>query len=441
MKVLVPALAGLLVSTALLTPALAENPAPNSIAPADLTNEISQIDSEISSAKAEAKSYSGGLIQSLIQARVQTLELTRAILQNRKVAGEGGATVAITVPSSKPDPDRAAAILKQIDAQKGVVKAAEAAAKQSGGLVQAIALSRVETEKLTLANLRAAWLQAKYGAVLPISVQPPSSTASKSSTKAASASPAPQTDTAGATADAPEWADPAHPEIDYTSGIFSELHKEGFKISGWWGILSSKAQIDDSPKVLSINVSDYGDGFQVSHPALQVACSEGTPAVVYNADTYIMTDYSSSTVPTTYRIDENPPQTDHWSKLTGSKGSGLFDRRGEEMIRKLYSAKKLFVRIVESNGEKHDALFNLAGARPALEAVATACKFSLLELSRDDYRAIQTMLNAGGYSAGTPDGQWGPGSRAAMKRYQEDQGLHATGVPDRPTLEKMGLKF
>ncbi|MDE4142960.1 peptidoglycan-binding domain-containing protein [Phaeobacter gallaeciensis] len=65
----------------------------------------------------------------------------------------------------------------------------------------------------------------------------------------------------------------------------------------------------------------------------------------------------------------------------------------------------------------------------------------LIKLTRDDYKAIQTMLNAGGFNAGDPDGVWGNGSKKALRKFQEANGLSATGAPDRKTLKAMGLNL
>ena len=61
-----------------------------------------------------------------------------------------------------------------------------------------------------------------------------------------------------------------------------------------------------------------------------------------------------------------------------------------------------------------------------------------LDLSRGDYRAIQTMLNAGGFNVSTPDGNWGNGSRNAIRAFQELKGFAPTGAPE-ATLEALGL--
>ncbi len=108
-------------------------------------------------------------------------------------------------------------------------------------------------------------------------------------------------------------------------------------------------------------------------------------------------------------------------------------------MRNLYNAEEFFIRLTDGNGRRYDAEFDLAGIQEAIEAVAGACGWSTLDLSADDYRAIQTMLNAGGFDAGTPDGVWGTGSRNALRAFQEQNGLPPTGAPDRATLEALGV--
>jgi hypothetical protein len=395
--------------------------------------DIAQLDKDIAEAEADAARYEGGLVHVLALARAETMKLTRAIMQNRIEAQRGGAVVEISVPATPPDPERAAAVLQEIEAQKSVIEQTEREAAAGSGLVGALAQSRVQTEKLTLATLKATWFQAQYGMMLPAAMPEGAPAPSPESEQPAQEKPA--------DASTPEWTDPAHPEIDYTRPLFQQLASEGFKISGWWGILESRAEVDDTPKVLAVNLSAYKDGFQVSQPRLLVQCSEGSASVVYDADDYLLTEYSVDHIPVTYRIDNDDAVSDRWSKLTSSKGGGLFEGRSQDMIRKLYNADQLFARIVENNGKRHDATFDLAGARTALDAVAAACGFSTLSLTTADYRSIQTMLNAAGFDAGTPDGVWGSGSSSAMRTYQAAEGLPETGAPDRATLKHMGMNF
>ncbi len=83
----------------------------------------------------------------------------------------------------------------------------------------------------------------------------------------------------------------------------------------------------------------------------------------------------------------------------------------------------------------------MRGSKEAVEAVAAACGFSTLKLSKDDLKAIQSLLNNAGFDAGTPDGAWGNGSKRAMRAFQETQGLKMTGAPDEASLRALGIEF
>ena len=112
------------------------------------------------------------LVGILMQSRLETARLTLALVENQKLASEGAGTVEIVVPAVQPDPEKAAEILKDIITQQGVIAEAEKEVANSGGLVQAVAMSRVQAEKLLLSQLNAAWYQAKYGISLPMFQQP-----------------------------------------------------------------------------------------------------------------------------------------------------------------------------------------------------------------------------------------------------------------------------
>ncbi|WP_339934480.1 peptidoglycan-binding domain-containing protein [Vreelandella glaciei] len=126
--------------------------------------------------------------------------------------------------------------------------------------------------------------------------------------------------------------------------------------------------------------------------------------------------------------------------VTSNKGAGIFGDEAESMLRDLYDAEKFFIRITDSNGQRHDAEFDLTGVQNTIDSVASACGWTTLDLTQDDYRAIQMMLNAGGFEAGKPDGIWGAGSRSAMRDFQEKQGLTASGAPNRETLQALGVE-
>lgn len=59
--------------------------------------------------------------------------------------------------------------------------------------------------------------------------------------------------------------------------------------------------------------------------------------------------------------------------------------------------------------------------------------------STDRYREIQQALSDKGYFAGQPDGNWGPDSTDALKRFQRDQNLTEDGKIGSLSLIALGL--
>lgn len=399
---------------------------------ADFSADIADVTQRIEDAEKTVSQFEGGVIKALAQYRLEVLKMNRALLENRQLSADAGISPDLVVPTVEPDLARAAEILTDIQTQTEVVAAAEAEAKNSGGLVQAMALTRVETEKLTLAQLKLAWYQAQYGISTP---------------QLAAAAPPPVSDEIAkdalppAESNAPAWADPDYPDIDYTSGVFSGLAKEGFVMAGWYGILETRAEIDDSPKVLAINFSDYDPEAFQDKRRLLLQCNEGTPSIVYDVDSFMSYNYRSDVVRVTYRIDGADAVNASWSKLTSNQGTGIFGASSIDLMLKLMKSEKLFLRTYDNNGKTYDGSFDMRGSVKAVEAVAAACGFSTLDLSKDDLKAIQSLLNNAGFDAGTPDGAWGNGSKRAMRAFQESKGLRVTGAPDAASLRALGIEF
>lgn len=413
------------IALAAAVPALAQD--------ASLSTELVDIERQLKEIEAQAARYEGRLILTLLDARREALLLARTLVENRINAEAGAATVEVAVPAVQPDEARAAQILGEMAAVQQRIEEAEREAASGGGLIQALALSRAETEKLTLAQLQMGYLQAKYGIAFPVMVPQPATSAP---------APAPAADTATPPEGAAQtvaWADSRFPAIDYTLAPFEQAHRDGHRISGWWTIESSRAAVDDSPQIIALNHSQFQPNNFMGQTALVARCIEGETAFVFVQDDFLMNDFRRNSFEMTLRIDDQPSQQARWNSLTTNKGAGLFGREAETFIRSIYDAERLFLRLVESNGQQHDAQFDLFGSQDAIEAVAGACGWTTLSLSADDYRAIQTLLNAGGFDVGTPDGQWGPASQTAMRAYQASVGLPETGAPDRATLERLGV--
>ena len=57
----------------------------------------------------------------------------------------------------------------------------------------------------------------------------------------------------------------------------------------------------------------------------------------------------------------------------------------------------------------------------------------------DTVRSVQRALNDQGYDAGAVDGQMGPNTEDALRRFQQAQNLPQTGAPDARTLAALGV--
>ena len=121
--------------------------------------------SGISEAQTEQQKYSGGLLGSLIAARLEVLKTNDAILQQRILAAEGGAKVSIVISTTAPDIHRAEALSKDMgDLQQRIVAQEEQSNKYTGGLVKGMIESGIATTQFSLLNTMCLeYLKAKYG--------------------------------------------------------------------------------------------------------------------------------------------------------------------------------------------------------------------------------------------------------------------------------------
>jgi hypothetical protein len=140
----------------------------DSTAQPTLKSEIASLQAQIRDAEAEDAKYSGGLVKALIGSREQTLKQTLAMLEQRDKAWTFGFRLSYTIDGKPfalpagateqlPDIDRELTDLAaKIEAQKLEVD------RYSGGLVNAIALSTLETMKQTQAMLSQRRLAIQY---------------------------------------------------------------------------------------------------------------------------------------------------------------------------------------------------------------------------------------------------------------------------------------
>ena len=83
-----------------------------------------------------------------------------------------------------------------------------------------------------------------------------------------------------------------------------------------------------------------------------------------------------------------------------------------------------------------------------MTGVLLAAGFSLLlatdvgaAISKDDVKKVQQTLKEKGYDPGPVDGVLGASTRAALRKFQKESDLRATGRLDEKTLDRLGMKI
>jgi len=124
-----------------------------------LKNEIAGLEQQIKDTRIESEKYAGGLIKVLLDSRIQILEHTKAMLEQRLAAGNYRVKINYTVegkeyvPSANKDE-----ILKNLESEalgvtQEIGKAQDEADQYSGGLIRVMKLSAVATYQQQLAML------------------------------------------------------------------------------------------------------------------------------------------------------------------------------------------------------------------------------------------------------------------------------------------------
>jgi len=81
---------------------------------------------------------------------------------------------------------------------------------------------------------------------------------------------------------------------------------------------------------------------------------------------------------------------------------------------------------------------NVSGAKG--RRAANGARGGAMSADADQVRAVQQALKDQGHDPGEIDGKMGPKTQAALRDYQQKQGLKATGQLDGETSAKLGVE-
>lgn len=131
---------------------------------AELKTEREKIEADIAAAITQNAGLDGGLLKTLVSARIELLKLNSALLQQRIHAIESGAKITMVVTATQPDADRVQRIdIDLRDAEAKIAAQRAESAKLSGGLLKVMQEATIATTQLSLETLRIEYLKAKHG--------------------------------------------------------------------------------------------------------------------------------------------------------------------------------------------------------------------------------------------------------------------------------------
>jgi hypothetical protein len=131
-----------------------------------LDRDIQAVIEDLAVVDAELQEYPSGLIGNLLNARKQTLGLTRDMLQQKRGALVYWIDLRYEVDgaSSQPaSPEQLESVSADIRKLEVEILASEAEARTVGGLIRTMTLAQVATQKLSLATLQLRYYASKHG--------------------------------------------------------------------------------------------------------------------------------------------------------------------------------------------------------------------------------------------------------------------------------------
>lgn len=131
-----------------------------------LNMELKQTNDDIKATTENYEQYSGGLIKSLIAARLEVLKTNKNLVEQRINSIESGAGVKVETLVTNPNPELAEHLQSEIQSMKQEIEIEKnEASKYSGGLILSMKLMTIATKEqsLALAALQQKYLTVKYG--------------------------------------------------------------------------------------------------------------------------------------------------------------------------------------------------------------------------------------------------------------------------------------
>ncbi|UES43660.1 hypothetical protein [Roseibium aggregatum] len=198
------------------------------------------------------------------------------------------------------------------------------------------------------------------------------------------------------------WADPDHPEIDYSVTYAAELYSAGASFDGWWGTIRETSGIGSKENAVAINFSAFMNPDDPNAALLMALCSDRGLSFAYfprqlDADEELSSEQTESSNAKEGR-DATPKDATEWlvERSSGANrtvfvtinggsnisqtwqinkaGNGVFieGENAMEVMRHLYDANSLTLSL-EIGSLNISSAFGISGADPAIKRLVDNC--------------------------------------------------------------------
>ncbi|TCT34797.1 hypothetical protein [Martelella mediterranea] len=178
-------------------------------------------------------------------------------------------------------------------------------------------------------------------------------------------------------ATAQDWADPDHPEIDY-SGVYGQLASEnGYKeMMGWWSYGDDSKGYDDIDQLV-VAANEYQLMNEHKHWTLAGECLDGTLIVALNHDvsaaprTFAVAD--DGFIDVNYTVDGKHRYEEGWVESMAGTRAALYNEDAYTILKDFAETSEVVFEVTSADGTANELKFDLTGSEEALPRLFAEC--------------------------------------------------------------------
>ncbi|MET3601790.1 VCBS domain-containing protein [Martelella mangrovi] len=176
---------------------------------------------------------------------------------------------------------------------------------------------------------------------------------------------------------AQDWADPDHPEIDY-SGFYGQIASEnGYKeMVGWWSYGDDSKGYDDIDQLM-VAANEYQLMTEKKHWTLAGECLDGTLIVALDHDITAKPDSfavaDDGFIDVNYTVDGDRHYEEGWVNTMEGVRAALFNEDAHTILKDFSESSEVTFNVSSADGTAHELTFDLTGSDEVLPRLFAEC--------------------------------------------------------------------